>query len=147
MAGKKLAAEPKKLSERERRFVEAYMGQAAGNGTRAALLAGYGKDAKTARTLAARLLAKVGIREAVADRVAKAETKSIADRAERQEFYTNLMRSPETAERDRLKAAELLGKTQGDFVQKVELDHSGQVRVVRVPDRAKSAADWESGKP
>lgn len=137
---------PAKLTERERRFVEAYMGPAAGNGTKAAQMAGYGKNANTSHALASRLLRKVTVAAAIAERVERAEKAAVADRQERQEFYTETMRAAELDRKDRLKAAELLGKTQGDFVQKVEVEHAGQVRVVRVPDRAKSAAEWEGAK-
>src|SRR5689334_12942658 len=96
------------LSERERRFVEAYMGEAAGNGTKAAILAGYSK--KAARGQAARLLTKAHIIEAIQDRTV--HDKSVADRQERQEFLSAVMRGEngykDTPIRDRVKAADLL---------------------------------------
>lgn len=54
------------LSERERRFVDAYMGRAAGNATKAAEIAGY-KPAN-ARQQASRLLTKANIKAAVEER-------------------------------------------------------------------------------
>jgi phage terminase small subunit len=62
-----------KLSTKERAFVTAFLGPAKGNATEAAVLSGYGKNRKTARTLGARLLAKVGIKEAVNARQEKRE--------------------------------------------------------------------------
>jgi phage terminase small subunit len=57
----------------------------------------------------------------------QAEVKSakIASAKERQEFWTSIFRG-ELADfdtKDRIKASELLGKVQGDFIEKVE--HSG----------------------
>lgn len=57
---------PKELSELERRFVDAYIGQAEGNGTKAAELAGYSQ--KSARAQASRLLTRRNIADAIAQR-------------------------------------------------------------------------------
>ena len=59
-----------KLSEKERRFVDAYLGSAAGNATKAARLAGYA--ARSAHVAAARLLKKDKVKAAIAARQAKA---------------------------------------------------------------------------
>lgn len=58
-----------KLSEKERRFVDAYLGSSGGNATRAAIAAGYSRH--TARQLGARLLSKVHVQAAIAQRQAK----------------------------------------------------------------------------
>lgn len=57
------------LSERERRFIEAYLGAAEGNATKAAVLAGYSE--KSARRIGTRLSAKVHIQAAIAERQVK----------------------------------------------------------------------------
>ena len=51
------------LSERERRFVHAYCGEAAGNGAKAAVLAGYSPNG--AKVTANRLLTRHNVRDAV----------------------------------------------------------------------------------
>lgn len=53
---------------RRQRFVNAYVGEAAGNATQAAILAGY--SARTARQIGSRLLTYVEVRDAVAARLA-----------------------------------------------------------------------------
>jgi phage terminase small subunit len=118
------------LSERERRFVDAYMGEAAGNATKAAKLAGY--SAHTATTLGSRLLRKVHVADAIAQiqaastaAIVAERDESIADRAERQRFWTEFMRGSDVHPLARLKASELLGKSNADFVDRVH--HSGQV--------------------
>jgi len=108
------------LSERERAFVEAYMGPAAGNATGAAKAAGY--SPKTAASIASRLLRKVNIQQALVERVAN--DPRVASRAERQHFWTAVMHgTARYAIEARLRASELLGKSQGDFIAKHE--HAG----------------------
>ena len=116
-----------KLTEKQRRFVEAYMGAAAGNATEAARIAGYKGNAKTLGVVGSENLAKPCIQEAI-----EVRTKSdpaIATREARQRFWTEVMlgRGEHGSEfvemRDRLKASELLGRSQADFVEKIE--HSG----------------------
>lgn len=109
----------KPLSERERKFVEAYMGKAGGNATKAAIRAGYSKA--TARKQGSRLLTKGNIRSAI-DARAK-EDPNVSDREERQRFYTATMRSAKVSMKERLKAAELLGKTQGDFIKRIQFEN------------------------
>jgi phage terminase small subunit len=58
-----LSPKTQTLSERERRFVSAYVGKAAGNATVAAKLAGY--SAKSARRIGTRLSSKVHVRSAI----------------------------------------------------------------------------------
>ena len=55
----------KKLTSKERRFVTAYLNEAAGNGSKAAVLAGYAKG--SARITASRLLTKAHIQAALAN--------------------------------------------------------------------------------
>lgn len=115
----------KALSERERRFVESYMGQAAGNATKAARLAGYAKN--TAEKQASRLLGKVGVRNAIAERTAN--DPAVWTREDRQRFWTAVASGAAGYKlaplRDRLKASELLGRSQADFVERIE--HSGHI--------------------
>jgi phage terminase small subunit len=115
------------LTERERRFVEAYMGQAAGNGTEAAKLAGYKGTAKVLAVQGTRLLSKANVQAAIDERAAS--DPQIADRTARQRLWSDIAfgRGPynEAALKDRLKASELLGKSQADFVERHE--HAGAV--------------------
>jgi phage terminase small subunit len=113
----------KRLTEKQRRFVEAYMGEAAGNATEAARMAGYGGDDPTDAYLASmgsENLRKPKIQAAIAERVA-ADPK-IASREERQQFWTQVMYDEDQRMKDRLKAAELLGKTQADFIQRHQVN-------------------------
>lgn len=105
-----------KLTVRQQAFVEAY----AGNATAAALAAGYSE--RSARSQGQRLLTNDDIQDAIKAREAKRLAPTIATRQERQEFWTSVLRSEDEAMKDRLKAAELLGKSEGDFLERVEMD-------------------------
>jgi len=102
------------LNARQRAFVEAYCG----NATEAAITAGY--SAKYAGRNADKLLKNTKIQEALKEREDKRLTSLIATREERQRFWTSMMRDEARKEADRLKASELLAKSEGDFLERRE---------------------------
>ena len=105
-----------KLNAKRQAFVEAY----AGNATAAALAAGYSE--RSARSQGQRLLTNDDIQDAIKARETQRLAPTIATRQERQEFWTSVLRNENEAMKDRLKAAELLGKSEGDFLERVEMD-------------------------
>ena len=105
-----------KLNARQQAFVEAY----AGNATAAALAAGYSE--KSARVQGRRLITNDNVANAIKEREAQRLAPTIASRRERQEFWTSVLRNEDEAMKNRLKAAELLGKSEGDFLERVEMD-------------------------
>lgn len=121
------SAEPA-LTEKQRRFVEAFMGQAAGNATEAARLAGYDGDDDSLRAIASQNLTKLNIREAIESRIDSDPL--VATRFDRQRFWSRVMAGKEmdgdkpAQMKDRLKASELLARSHGDFVERVE--HTGK---------------------
>ena len=106
-----------KLTPRQRAFVAAY----AGNATQAAIAAGY--SAATAQQAGSRLLCNVVVAAAIRAREGQRTGTAIASREQRQAFWTATMQSVETDIGARLKASELLGKSEADFTDKIE--HSG----------------------
>ena len=105
------------LTPKQQAFVDAYTG----NGTDAARAAGYtGTDGALAVS-ASKLLKLPKVREAIDARRARENSGLIASRAERQEFWTKVMKAEESEMRDRLKASELLGRSEADFVDRTEL--------------------------
>ena len=106
------------------------MGAAAGNATGAARLAGYSRT--TAEKQASRLLGKVGVQQAIQARV-QADP-AVWTREDRQRFWTAVARGDGhhagASLKDRLKASELLGRSQADFVERVE--HRGTVTLEQV---------------
>ena len=115
------------LSPKQRRFVAEYLKDC--NATQAAIRAGY--SAKTAHSAGPRMLGNVGVALEIQKGQAKHLDSAIATRAERQKFWTDVMTGMVDADmRDRLKASELLGKSEADFTEKVE--HKGGIQVTRI---------------
>jgi phage terminase small subunit len=127
------------LTEKQRRFVECFMGRCKGNATEAAKAAGVPK--KSARVMGSRWLTKVAVQKAIASRV-KSDPK-VLDREELQQFWSAVTLAREefqsTGMTDRLRASELLGKTQKLFSERVDVhhfDHEGHLAAIEERRRA-----------
>jgi phage terminase small subunit len=128
------------MTDRQRKFADEYLIDC--NATRA-YKAAYPniKNEGSARTLASRLLTKVDIKTYIDEQLDKINNKKVADASEVMEYLTSVMRGEHTEEvvvvegfggakrvdkevgaKDRLKAAELLGKRYGIFTDKVNLE-------------------------
>lgn len=117
-----------KLTPKQQRFVEAYVG----NATDAARIAGYAGDDATLGQVGYENMKRPEIVQAIKERrapVLRAEAKAlkpiIATRADREKFWTDMMMDEERSGFERLKASELLGRANADFTDKVE--HSGKI--------------------
>lgn len=106
------------LTEKQRRFVEAHSSNG-GNATAAARSAGY----KQPLPQGCENLKKPSIQAAIEALRQEVTSEAIASREQRQTFWTEVMRDDGVEMRDRLRASELLGKSQGDFIARLE--HSG----------------------
>lgn len=110
------AKQPRGLSVKQRRFVEAYDG----NATAAAIAAGY--SAKTARLQGHKNITKDNILEAIQSRENKRLESTILTREERQAFWSDIIRNEDEKNiMAKLKASELLAKSEGDFLDRHEL--------------------------
>lgn len=126
-----------KMTEKQKRFCDEYLIDL--NATQAAIRAGYSK--KTAGVMAAENLKKPYIKEYIDARMAEKEKQLIADQDEVLEYLTSVLRGESQSsvlarnfeggedviekppdEKERLKAAELLGKRYGLYTEKVEAD-------------------------
>lgn len=139
------------LSEKQERFCEEYLIDC--NATQAAIRAGY--SGKTAYSMGQRLLKKVEVQNRIAELGEAARNERTADAAEVMEYLTAVLRGESTAtvvvvesvgdgcsearaltkppdEKERLKAAELLGKRFGLFTDKLSVD--GNIPVVIAGD-------------
>lgn len=103
------------LSTKQKRFIAAYNG----NATAAAIEAGYSE--RNADKIGPQLMANPRIIAAIQAREKERNENAIATREERQRFFTAIMRDNEQPTRDRIRATELLGKSEGDFVDRTEL--------------------------
>lgn len=110
----------KKLTTKELAFRTARM--SGKNATEAAKAAGY----KNPNKHAYRVDKKPAIRSFVEAKQQLAEQRAIADFNERQEFWSQTMRDKKIDLSDRHKASELLGKSQGDFIDRLKIEGDQQ---------------------
>ncbi len=131
------------LNTRQRAFVDAYC--ITGNTAEAARRAGY--SVKTARVIGQRLLTNVDIQRAIQSREEEKHAEAVAGRQERMEFLTGVMRDSERGDVYRLKAADLLGKLSGDYINRTELSGPAgrplEMKAAREPDRDYSRLTFE----
>lgn len=129
-----------KLTIKQQRFADEYI--ISGNATEAAIKAGYSK--KTANRIATENLSKLVIKTYIDERLKELSDKKIANQQEVLEYLTSVLRGESSSEvvviegqgegvskakpmqkapdeKERLKAAELLGKRMGLFKDKVDL--------------------------
>jgi phage terminase small subunit len=104
-----------KLTPRQKAFAEYYA--ASGNAVDSARKAGYRHPCPQGT----QNLSIPKIAAYVAELTAPGQDSRIADAKARQEFWTSVMLDPEAAMRDRLKASELLGRCQGDFIERLKI--------------------------
>ncbi|HEM9563113.1 terminase small subunit [Streptococcus agalactiae] len=138
-----------KLTLKQKRFADEYI--ISGNAERSALIAGYSKN--YARAQAHKLLANVGIKAYIDERLKKLESEKIATQEEVLQYLTSIMRGDQQEKtlisigelgqeivdidvgaKDRLKAAELLGKRYRLFTDKIEAEIQGTVVFVNEDD-------------
>lgn len=128
----------KGLTQKQRRFIDEYI--ISGNATQAAIKAGYSK--KTAAVTATENLRKPNIKAEIQARNAEIQSEKTADMTEVMEYLTSVMRGEQTesvatskgiffgvevSAKDRIKAAELIGKRNGAWTDKKEL--SGDLNI------------------
>lgn len=128
-----------KLTAKQQRFCNEYLIDL--NATQAAIRAGYSK--KTARVIGQQNLSKLAVKNYIDERMKEKEAELIADSDEVMRYLTSVLRGQSQSEvvvvenigdymsearliqkapdeKERLKAAELLGKAHQIFVDKVE---------------------------
>lgn len=137
------------LTPKQKAFADYYI--ETGNATESAIRAGYSKNYANAQSY--KLLENVGIKNYIEERIKEIEDKRIAKAEEVLEYLTRVIRGEETEQvvvtesigdfmsearvinkelsaKDRIKAAELLGKRYRLFTEKVELEGSIPVQIV-----------------
>ena len=117
----------KPLNYRQTLFVDYYTTDpdTQGNCEASMLKAGY--KAGYARKWAGKYIRAIrGIQEAIDEKTQEFREKSIANRTQRQAFWTREMNNPENKLTDRLRASELLGKSQADFIDRYKDETTDQ---------------------
>lgn len=112
------------MNQRKRAFCEAYL--ISGNATDAAREAGY--SPRSARSIGQRLLTFDDVREYLERRNQEISAANTAQMEEVRQFWTATMRDENMKPADRLKASELLTKTYGAFLERVEVDADVKTR-------------------
>lgn len=131
-----------KMTLKQQRFADEYI--ITGNATQAAIKAGYSK--KTAKVIANENLTKPYIKKYIDERLAQLESEKIASQQEVLSYLSSVMRGEMTEQtlrsvgesgqviaeidvgaKDRIKAAELLGKRYKLWTDKSEVDVTGTV--------------------
>lgn len=97
------------MTPKQRAFCDYYL--ASGNATEAAVKAGYSE--KTAYSIGAENLKKPEIHQFICEHSKSQEDKRVATAQEVLEFYSSVMRDKEEMTKNRLRAAENLGKRFG----------------------------------
>lgn len=135
-----------KLTIKQQKFADEYI--ISGNATEAAIRAGYSK--KTARTIGAQNLTKLNIKSYIDTRLEEIKQERIADQQEVMEYLTRVLRGEETEKtlinlgvesgqgitdidvcaKDKIKAAELIGKRYGMWTDKLDLDLDIGVEII-----------------
>lgn len=109
-----------RLTARQKRFIELY----AGNAEEAAKAAGYAP--RSAAKAGNNLMRNPTVIRAIRERMDKESQASfsvlVTSRKARQEWWAKIMESDEYDIRDRLKASELLSRSQADFTDNVNLN-------------------------
>lgn len=118
----------KRLTVKQQKFIDAY----AGNATEAARIAGYKGDNSTLRSIGAQNLTKLNIQEAIQERQQKENDALIATRQDREKLLTEFMNDEGLFPKDRMRAIELLGKMNGDFLERRDITNSdGSMKPVK----------------
>lgn len=134
-----------KLTLRQRNFVDEFI--ITGSAYKAAINAGYSKS--YAKTNSHKLLENTRIKSAIDEQLEKLEPQTIATQEEVLSYLTSVMRGEQREQtlrgegegyqsiididvgaKDRIKAAELLGKRHRLWTDKVETEHKGEVAFV-----------------
>jgi phage terminase small subunit len=113
----------RKLTPKERAFVLAYVGRAAGNGSAAASLAGYAK--KSSHVTASKLLRKPNIAAAIEKLVRSRESEELASARDRDLILSKIARSTAYKPVTRILAIRELNKVEGRHVNRHEI--SGRI--------------------
>jgi phage terminase small subunit len=137
-----------KLTEKQKRFADFFI--ELGDGTEAYIRAGYRvKSRDVAKVNASRMLTNANVKSYIDARIAEKDANRIAKQDEILEFLSSVLRGKvneqfplglgmgeqqlvkkELDGKDRIKAAELLGKRYGMWIDKQQVDVQGAVQIV-----------------
>ncbi len=146
------------MTGKKQAFIEAYIADIKKNRTAAAIKAGY--SPKTAKQTAYRLMNDAEVKAAIEEAQKELHEQNTAEANEVIEFLTSVMRGEEVdniplfvgdgcqkfkegkpSARDRLKAAEMLGKYYALFTDKAQIESEGVVQIINDIPRGDTDAE------
>ena len=113
------------MNQRQQLFVNEYLVDL--NCTQAAIRAGY--SSRTAYSQGQRLLKNAEVSQAIDTAMTERRNKLIATREQRQAFWSSVMNDTGEDMRNRLKASELLGKSEADFTDKIQSSNPKEITI------------------
>lgn len=133
----------KKFTFKQQKFIDNYCGVSNGNATDAARKAGYKGNEDTLKQVACQNLTKVYIKEEIDRILSQKKADSIANRQQRQRFWSRMMNGEldgiSVSNSDRLKASELLGKSEADFTDNVNTTDTQRQRELNDKEKQECA--------
>lgn len=117
------------MNEKQKIFADEYI-RNGGNATKAYMKAYGVKGEATAAVNANKLLRNTKIGAYIRARNDEMANERIADMQEIKSFWTKILRSDEERTPDRLKASEFIAKTNGAFIDVINADMQGEIKVV-----------------
>ncbi len=114
------------LTEKQRKFCEAFAGNG-GNALQAATVAGYKQPIPQSNEN----LNKPVIQKALEELRKSTTNSAIMTREERQMMWTEFAKDKSMTPTERMKASELLGKSQADFIDRTEISGKLEISPVR----------------
>jgi phage terminase small subunit len=112
------------LTDKQQKFVALYNG----NATETAEMCGYSNP----RIAGQRCLKHVAICNLIQEKRAQEVKPFVLDRQGRQKLWTEIAQSADESTKDRLKASELLARSEGDFLDRVAIGQDKALDPIRL---------------
>jgi len=124
------------LTSLQRNFVACFESNGFKDVEQSAMDAGY--SVSYAKSISYKLLDNTGVKEAIAKRKAIVQRLAIANRKDRQSFWTATMANERASMADRLRASELLGRSEADFTD--NLNTADKTKAIELTEREQAEA-------
>ena len=113
------------LTDNQQAFVDAYAGDIQAAATIAGINYAYARQLMSDATKSSITPGALAVQQAIKARKEPERAARVHTRQERQEYWAKIMDDPEASEGGKLRASELLGKSEGDFLD-IKIDATPQ---------------------
>lgn len=125
-----------KMTLKQQRFVEAYLGTARGNATQAARRAGYEGTAEVLKVQGSRLLTNANVRRAIEASLRRESRREVLAADERDVLLSNFARTTSLRAQDRIRAISELNKCTGRH--SIRHMQAGRITLEQALERSRS---------